>query len=59
MTKLATTMAALIGTTGTAFAHGGAHLHPHGSDTAWGLVLGVSALALAGVLALVARNRGQ
>ncbi|MDV4167436.1 hypothetical protein [Rhodovulum sp. FJ3] len=58
MTKLATTMAALIGTTGAALAHGGAHLHPHGSDTAWGLVLGVTALALAGAMIMVARNRG-
>lgn len=58
MMKLATTMAALIGTTGAALAHGGAHLHPHGSDTAWGLVAGVTALALAGVMIFVARNRG-
>ena len=58
MIKLATTMAALMGTTGAALAHGGAHLHPHGSDTAWGLVLGVSALALAGVMIMVARSRG-
>jgi len=58
MIKLATTMAALMGTTGAALAHGGAHLHPHGSDTAWGLVLGVTALALAGVMIIVARGRG-
>lgn len=58
MIKLATTMAALMATTGTALAHGGAHLHPHGSDTAWGLVLGLSALALAGVMVVVTRNRG-
>lgn len=58
MIKLATTMAALIGTTGAALAHGGAHLHPHGSDTAWSLVLGVTALALAGVMAIALRNRG-
>ena len=58
MIKLATTMAALIGTTGAALAHGGAHLHPHGSDTAWGLVLGVTALAVAGVMVFVARGRG-
>lgn len=58
MTKLATTMAALMGTTGAALAHGGAHLHPHGSDTAWALVAGVTALALAGVMIFVARNRG-
>ena len=58
MMKLATTMAALMGSTGAALAHGGAHLHPHGSDTAWGLVLGVTALALAGVMVVVARSRG-
>ncbi len=58
MIKLATTMAALMGTTGAALAHGGAHLHPHGSDTAWGLVTGVTALALAGVMIIVARGRG-
>jgi hypothetical protein len=58
MIKLATTMAALMGTTGAALAHGGAHLHPHGSDTAWGLVLGVTALALAAVLVMLARGRG-
>jgi len=58
MITLATTMAALMGTTGAALAHGGAHLHPHGSDTAWGLVLGVTALALAAVLVMLARGRG-
>ena len=40
-----------------ALAHTGTHLHPHGDETPWGLVLlaGLALAAVAGVLALRAR----
>lgn len=42
---------------GPAYAHTGAHLHPHGSDTSWGglLLVGLAVAAVAGLVALRAR----
>jgi hypothetical protein len=52
MTRIAIAAAALSISGVTAFAHDGAHLHPHGVETGWALMAVIAALVASGTLAL-------
>jgi hypothetical protein len=53
MTRFAIAAAALSISGVTAFAHDGAHLHPHGIETGWALMAVIAALVARWHLCLV------
>ncbi len=48
MNRIAIAAAAICATAAPAFAHDGAHLHPHGLEAGWGLLAAALALAALG-----------